>query len=240
MMRLLLPQKPRRILQPNRFSKVWTALYSVQVGEEHSPASCIEHLELKNISTVCARESNPPLLETRLLEMSAVDIDMFENVVVTMPTTDGNNNQTSTGPVSSNAQEAVSSKRKKLEGVRQVGRKKLSKGTGVVHAKEISKNHSLVSTLSRRTPGLTSSVGWQDCPECGKKIKQKSLYGHLYKMHNITSDLTICNVCRKLVSELNLMNHRKTLHPERFKSDRITCSGCNLVLRALDFDNHEC
>ena len=36
------------------------------------------------------------------------------------------------------------------------------------------------------------------------------------------------------------MNHRKTLHPERFKSDRITCSGCKLILRALDFDNHDC
>ena len=59
-------------------------------------------------------------------------------------------------------------------------------------------------------------------------------------MHNIKSDLTTCNVCRKLVSELNPMNHRKTLHPERFKSDRITCSGCHLVLRALDFDNHDC
>ena len=59
-------------------------------------------------------------------------------------------------------------------------------------------------------------------------------------MQHIRSDLTTCNVCRKLVSELNLMNHRKILHPERFKSDRITCSGCNLVLRALDFDNHDC
>jgi hypothetical protein len=59
-------------------------------------------------------------------------------------------------------------------------------------------------------------------------------------MHNLKSDLTTCNVCRKLVSELNLMNHRKILHPERFKSDRITCSGCNLELRALDFDNHDC
>ena len=90
---------------------------AVQVGEEHPPSSCIEHLELKNRSTVCARESNPPLLETRLLEMSAVDIDMFENVVVTMPAADGNNNEISMSPVSSNMQVAVSSKRKKLDGV---------------------------------------------------------------------------------------------------------------------------
>jgi hypothetical protein len=70
-------------------------------------------LELKNRSTVCARESNPPLLETRLLEMSAVDIAMFENVVVTMPAVDGNNNEISMGPVSTNKQVAVSIKRKK-------------------------------------------------------------------------------------------------------------------------------
>ena len=65
---------------------------AIQVGEEHPPSNCIEHLELKNRSTVCAKESNPPLLETRMLEMSAVDIDIFENVVVTMPADDGNNN----------------------------------------------------------------------------------------------------------------------------------------------------
>ena len=117
---------------------------AVQDGEEHPPYSCIEHLELKNRSTVCARESNPPLLETRLLEMSAVDIDMFENVVVTMPAADGNNNEISMGPVSSNKQVAVSSQRKKLDGIKKVGRKKLSKGTGAVHAKEVSKNHSRV------------------------------------------------------------------------------------------------
>ena len=35
---------------------------AVQVGEEHPSSSCIEHLELKNRSTACARESNPPLL----------------------------------------------------------------------------------------------------------------------------------------------------------------------------------
>ena len=55
------------------------------------------------------------------------------------------------------------------------------------------------------------NVGRKLCPECGKKIKQKSLYGHLYEMHNLKSDLTTFNVCRKLVSELN-----------------------------LDFDNHDC
>ena len=85
--------------------------------------------------------------------MSAVDIDIFENVVVTMLAADGNSNEISMSPVSSNKQVAVSSKRKKLDGVKKVGRKKLSKGTGAVHAKEVSKNHSPVSTPSRRTPG---------------------------------------------------------------------------------------
>ena len=92
--------------------------------------------------------------------MSAVDIDMFENVVVTMPAADGNNNEISMGPVSINKQVA-SSQRKKMDGIEKVGRKKLSKGTGAVHAKEVSKNDSPVLTPSRRTPGLTSSFSCQ-------------------------------------------------------------------------------
>ena len=71
-------------------------------------------------------------------------------------------------------------------------------------------------------------------------VRKDRMYSHLYKIHNIKGDLTTCNVCRKLASELNLIHPRKTLHPERFKSDRSTCSGCNLVLRAVDYDSYEC
>jgi len=82
---------------------------------------------------------------------------------------------------------------------------------------------------------------FEDCPLCGKLVKNKSLTNHFRFVHKTNrSALTNCNICNVRIAEALLLEHRKSQHPDRFKYDLITCSGCQTKVRAVDFDAHEC
>eukprot|EP00092_Neocalanus_flemingeri_P041355 GFUD01045029.1.p1 GENE.GFUD01045029.1~~GFUD01045029.1.p1 ORF type:complete len:719 (+),score=198.19 GFUD01045029.1:60-2216(+) len=81
---------------------------------------------------------------------------------------------------------------------------------------------------------------FSDCPSDDKTVKVKSSTKHLKLVHRVKPAMTKCNVCRRQMAKSNLLHHRKLFHPERFKSDKINCSGCSTLLRAVDFDSHEC
>eukprot|EP00092_Neocalanus_flemingeri_P012318 GFUD01013278.1.p1 GENE.GFUD01013278.1~~GFUD01013278.1.p1 ORF type:complete len:687 (+),score=173.03 GFUD01013278.1:65-2125(+) len=81
---------------------------------------------------------------------------------------------------------------------------------------------------------------FRNSPSDDKTVKVKSFTKNLKLVHRVKPAMTKCNVCRRQMAKSNLLHHRKLFHPERFKSDKINCSGCTTLLRAVDFDSHEC
>jgi len=77
------------------------------------------------------------------------------------------------------------------------------------------------------------------CQECGKTVKRRRYINHLISRHDIR-DMTECTVCRLVIKECDLLEHRKKQHPEKFKLDMVVCSYCQKKVRALEFDSHPC